>query len=244
MSIIKTKSFKLASYYKGDPASPKFALVLPGRLDTKDYPHMLSHVDYLASRGIFALTFDPPGTWESPGDIDLYTMTNYYKAIDELIEYYGNKPTVLIGHSRGGSLAMLAGMHNLAVSHIITAMSNISASKKGEGDIQNGVEISYRDTPPNDSKNKKRFDLSLSYFQDAMKYDILEDLKKCTKPKLLFLGTQDTIVKPDIVKKAYQVAAEPKELHELESEHDYRRHKEIIDEVNETIGKFLDDYKF
>lgn len=58
MNIIKTKTFELAIYEKGDSNSPKFAIVVPGRLDTKDYVHNTSLVDYLASRGYFALSFD------------------------------------------------------------------------------------------------------------------------------------------------------------------------------------------
>ena len=87
MKIIKTKTFELAVYEKGDPNSSKLAIVIPGRLDTKDYIHNTSLVDYLANRGYFALSFDPPGTWESPGDIELYTTTNLIKSVDELIEF-------------------------------------------------------------------------------------------------------------------------------------------------------------
>lgn len=93
MNIIKTKNFELAVYTKGDQDSPKLALVLPGRLDTKDYIHNTSLVDYLASQSYIALSFDPPGTWESSGNIELYTTTNYLKAVDELIEHFGNKQT-------------------------------------------------------------------------------------------------------------------------------------------------------
>jgi hypothetical protein len=79
MKILETKSFKLASYAEGDPTSARLALVLPGRLETKDYVHIKSHVAHLAGLGFYALSFDPPGTWESPGDIELYTNTNYLK---------------------------------------------------------------------------------------------------------------------------------------------------------------------
>src|SRR3989338_7497483 len=110
--MVKTNSFTLATYQKGDPISSKLALVLPGKLDTKDYAHMRSHVDFLSNLGFLALSFDPPGTWESPGDISLYTTTNYLKAVDELIEYFGNKPTFLMGHSRGASVSMIAASRN------------------------------------------------------------------------------------------------------------------------------------
>jgi len=242
MEIIKTKSFELAAYAQGDRNSPKLAILLPGQLDTKDYAHMTSHVDYLAGRGYFAFSFDPPGTWESPGSIDLYTMTNYLKAINELIGLFGNKPTILMGHSRGGSIAMLAGSSNKYVTHIIAVMSHAGPSEVDESKLTNGIKISYRDMPPNDSENKKRFDLPLNYFKDTAKHNILDGLKECSKPKLFFYSAKDILVEPEDVKATYRVVSEPKIIHELNSEHDYRRHKEIIDEVNEAVGKFLDRY--
>ena len=45
MNFVQTKGFKLAIYSKGNPKSKKLALVLPGKLDTKDYAHMKSHVE-------------------------------------------------------------------------------------------------------------------------------------------------------------------------------------------------------
>jgi len=60
--IQQTRSFKLAAYIQGKPTADGLAIVLPGKLDTKDYAHMQSHVDFLAERGYLALSFDPPGT--------------------------------------------------------------------------------------------------------------------------------------------------------------------------------------
>lgn len=241
MNIVNTPSFELAVYAQGDENSNKLALVLPGRLDTKDYPHCRSHVDFLASKGYYALSFDPPGTWESPGGIELYTMTNYLKAMHELIELLGNKPTVLVGHSRGGSMAMLGGTTIPQVTHFIAVMSRPSSSIPGDEKeyMAKGKNFSYRDTTPNNSENQVRFDLPFSYFEDAAQYNMNEDLKSCDKPKLFFYGTQDALITPDSVKEMYDYAAEPKYIHELNSEHDYRKHPEIIDEVNSVIGEFL-----
>ena len=58
MNLLKTESFELACNIQGSETAGELALVLPGRLDTKDYPHMKSHVEYLASRGYLALSFD------------------------------------------------------------------------------------------------------------------------------------------------------------------------------------------
>jgi pimeloyl-ACP methyl ester carboxylesterase len=241
MEIIKTPSFELAVYIQGDKSAKKLALVLPGRLDTKDYPHCRSHVEFLASKGYYAVSFDPPGTWESPGGIELYTMTNYLKAVNELIELLGNKPTVLVGHSRGGSMAMLGGTTIPQVTHFVAVMSRPSSSIPVDEQeyIAKGINFSYRDTPPNNSEDQVRFDLPFSYFEDAKQYNMSEDLKSCNKPKLFFYGTQDTLITPESVKEMYKYAAEPKQIHELNSEHGYRKHPEIIEEVNRVIGDFL-----
>lgn len=47
MHIVSTKNFKIAVNAKGDPDAKKVAILLPGRLDTKDYANFVSHLDYL-----------------------------------------------------------------------------------------------------------------------------------------------------------------------------------------------------
>ncbi len=222
---------------QGNPNADKLALVLPGRFDTKDDPHMRSHVEYLASKGFLALSFDPPGTWESPGGIELYTMTNYLKAINELIIQFGSRPTILMGHSRGGSMAMLAGTRNDHVIHIITVMSRPTPSKMNEKAKKSGVEIFIRDAP---SGGEKRFELPSSYFEDASQYNMLDALSKCTKPKLYILGKKDEDITPESVRDTYDKSADPKQLYEVDSDHDYRFHPKIIDEINKIVGEFLD----
>ncbi len=243
--LIKTKTFELAIYEKGDPNSSKLAIVIPGRLDTKDYIHNTSLVGYLASRGYFALSFDPPGTWESSGDIGLYTTTNCLKAVDELIEYFGCKPTLLAGHSRGGTIAMLAGPKNPHVTHFIPIFSYYGApSDPSDERIVDGKVMSYRDLPPGNTKTKeqKEFGLPLNYFEDGKQYNALSDLKNCTKPKLFFYGVEDDMNDAEDVKKAFEESAEPKIIHGLNSDHDYRYHPEIVEEVNKVVGLFLVKY--
>ncbi len=246
MTIIKLKTFEIAVYEKGYPNSSKLAIVIPGRLDTKDYINITSLVNFLASQGYFALSFDPPGTWESPGDIELCTTTNYLKVVDELIEYFGNKPTLLVGNSRGGTIAMLAGSKNFYVTHFISIFSNYGAPKyPAEDSIVNGAIVQYRDLPSGNVKTKEQkvFYLPLNYFKDGEQYNALNDLKHCLKPKLFFYGTQDTTVNPAIIKTAYKESAEPKIIHELGSTHECRFQPEIMEEINQIIGKFLEKYR-
>lgn len=237
MELITTKSFTLATIQFGDPAAEKLMLCLPGRLDTKDYAHMVAHAEYFAEHGYFVVSFDPPGTWESPGDIALYTVENYLKAIDELIEHFGDRPTVTLGHSRGGTMSMMAGIRNPHITHFVAVMSHYGPS--GRPDVAQDFQVSTRDLPPGTERTEERkeFKLPMSYFDDDTDYTGLET---CEKPKLFFYGTEDVLVTPADVRETYDVAAEPKVIHELDSDHDYRLHPAVIAEVNQVVEKFLE----
>lgn len=240
MSFIQLPTFKIAAYMMGNPHAKKLALVLPGQLDTKDYPHMRSHVDFLQKKEYLAVAFDPPGTWESPGDISIYTITNYIVAINELIAHFGNKPTILVGHSRGGSVAMLAGAAHPIVRHCVAIMSPMNSSNEKAETKARGYQPSYRDLVEDPaSPIKKKFLLPYNYYVDAKKYDVISAIKKSTKPKLFFHGTEDVLVTSEEIKEGFTIAANPKMMHELHVEHNYRLHPEAIKEVEGVIEKFI-----
>jgi hypothetical protein len=246
--LIRTKSFELAVNISGNKNSNKLALVLPGRLDTKDYPHMKGHQNCLAEKGFLAVSFDPPGTWESPGDISLYTMTNYLKAVDEIIEYFENKPTLVMGHSRGGSMAVFAGIKNAKIKMIVDIFGQYAFTPEINGGYPNkkwqssGYRLHKRELPDN-TKEFREFRLPYTFLEDQIRYDAGEELKNCLKPKLFFYGKNDITVNPEFVKTAYKISADPKELIEIDSDHDYRFKPKLIQEINQKIGIFLDKYK-
>lgn len=196
---------------------------------------------HLSTLGFYTLSFDPPGTWESPGGIGLYSSDSYLKAIHEVIEHFGNRPTLVVGHSRGGTMAMLEGVANPSVAAVIAIMSSAAPVLDEEWE-RSGTIPFYRDLPPGDgpSAEQKRFDLPYDPVMGAA--NLLHDLHLCTKPKLFMLGLHDQSVPPGLVREAYRVAAEPKRLHELNAGHGYRYTKRIIDEVNQTITKFITEF--
>lgn len=247
MNLIKTKSFELAIYSKGDKASKKLALVLPGKLDTKDYAHMKSHVDFLSTLGFLALSFDPPGTWESKGDISIYNTTNYLKAVDEVIEYCNSMPTFIVGHSRGASVAMIAGTSNKSVASFAAIMPSFSErgfdKTKDDNWKKDGFMISFRDLPPGGGEKVKQFKLPYDFFEDQIKYEMSADFKKSVKPKLIIVGKKDSIVSPNQVEELFNIISEPKRIYELDSDHDYRMDPKLIEDVNNSLYNFLKDYK-
>lgn len=245
MEIIKTKSFELATISRGDKTSEKVAILLPGRLDTKDYGNFVSHADYLAGRGFFVVAFDPPGTWDSPGGIELYTTTSYIRAVNELIDYFSNKPTLLLGHSRGAAVAIFVSA-NPTVTGIVPIMTNFGKpTPPSEEAIEQGFELWLRDLPPGTSRTKeqKEFKLPLAYWEDGKQYNAGETLKTCAKPKLLVYGTNDEFTPTDVAEKLFTQIPEPKMTKRVGCSHDYRYYSEIIKKVETELGRFLEKYR-
>ncbi len=249
MPIIKTKSFDIATYSNGDVNASKLALVLPGKLDSKDYAHMRSHVNHLASLGYFAMSIDPPGTWDSVGDVNIYTVTSYAKAVEELVEHFGNKQTVLIGHSLGGSISLLVGSRNPYVSHIGMFMSPFNFKvkindNKAKAWEEKGYAESKRDIPDKNPPEWKYFKLPYSYLIDQVKYDLTSELETCSKPKLFVYGDKDDSISAAIVKMEYEISISPKELASIDDGHGYRRNPDSISKVNTIVSSFLSKYPY
>lgn len=241
-TILQTPSFQLAANLGGNPEADQLALLLPGRLDTKNYDCFHKHLEYLADRGFHAVAIDPPGTWDSPGSIELFTTTNYIKAVQELIELFGNRPTLLLGHSRGGATATLAGANHPHVSSLVLINPSLGApTPPGSEANKTGIYTVFRDLPPGTthSGKKKQFVMSLNYFTDGAKYNDALILPTCTKPKIIFYSDQDEFNPPEKIEKLFATLPEPKELHLLHSTHDYRYYPEVVDEINRELETFL-----
>jgi pimeloyl-ACP methyl ester carboxylesterase len=241
MPFIKTKSYNLAVYERGNPDATKCAIVLPGRLESKDYIHIQSHVDLLATLGFHALAFDPPGSWESSGNIASYTVTNYLGAVNAVIEYYGNKPTLLVGHSLGGSIAMLAAANNPHVAAFITLMALANPKVQDREWRAAGKITFYRDLPPGDhtTSEQRQYDLPYSFLEDSRRYNTQSALQHCHKPKLCITGTYDTQNSPRYSPDERAHIAEPKQFIEVPSYHSYRYSQAGIDTINTIIKRFV-----
>lgn len=244
MEIIQTSNFKIAANIKGDKEAGKVAILMPGRLDTKDYANFASHLDFFAERGYYALAIDPPGTWESPGNLSDYTTSTYLKAVDELIDYLGNRPTLLLGHSRGGATAMLASSNPAVNSLVLVNAAYGKPSAPNPKEISNGVLRESRDLPPGDTRTEEQviFNLPLKYFGDGAKHDPLGSLQKFSKPKLIVHATKDEFVTLDRVKGIYDSLLDPKMFLEIDCTHDYRLYPEEISIVNLTMDKFIEKF--
>lgn len=244
MHIIQLKSFKIATITRGNPDSGRVAILLPGRLDTKDYINFPKHMEFLASQGFYTVSFDYPGTWDSPGSVE-YTTTNYIKTVNEFIDFLGNRPTLLFGHSRGGQVAMLVGCSNSNVISFAVVNSSFGPpSKPDPTKVIDGYLLEHRDLPPGDTRTQQQmqFRLSLGYWEDGMQYDCVPMLRNCTKPKLIIHGTRDKFQSLEKVRGIYEQIHNPKIFKVIESDHNYRLHANVIEEVNIALGEFIEEH--
>ena len=92
------------------------------------------------------------------------------------------------------------------------------------------------------TEQKKKFEMSLNYFEDGATYNDAEVLKLCIKPKIIFYSTHDEFNTPKEVKEIFISISEPKELHSINCTHDYRLHPEVVEEINKKVGTFIDTH--
>ncbi len=240
---IQTSKFQISAYVRGDESAEKVAIIMPGFLDTKDYAHVRSHVEFLGDRGYYAIGIDMPGTWGSSGAISDFTITNCLRVVDELLKKF-NKPAILVGHSNGGRIALHAAARNDHVSAVVAIMSplqTLSVNVQSESVKkwrETGLRLSRRDLP-NDAEKFQEFTVPLSFLEDSQRYNLVGELPKIAVPKLFVAGKQDVIILPKEVKQAYTLAAKPKRYRIVDSTHDYRRTSATVELVNEIIDQFL-----
>jgi len=244
MVRIKTPHFSLDAYIKGDKNARSAVLVLPGFLDSKDYAHLKTIVDRMAERGFYALSIDMPGTWGSSEDTAAYTYTNCLQAATEVVEKIG-KPTILVGHSNGGRLALQIASKNPAVVAVVAIMSPLyirrSTSKKDSVIKWKKEGVRHYQMPlPDDPDKSASFSIPFSFLEDSQKYPPKPLLSKIFVPKLFIAGSEDHVVTLKEVQKAYDAAAEPKRFELVNAPHVYRENVAAVDEVNDIVDSFVD----
>jgi pimeloyl-ACP methyl ester carboxylesterase len=218
----------------------KLALLLPGYLDSPDYLHLIRFEKRLNELDYKAIRLDPCGLWRT-GNTNNYTVTNYLTSIEETINNELSDNTgeiLLIGHSLGGFVAILAGEKFDEVSKIIALCP--PASYKDSSIKWKNFEYrkSKRDLPENPEEFRE-FSIPRSFAEDAERYSAIDAVKKLTKPLMIFIGLEDTVVKPELTEKLASAANDPHVVKKPDIGHDFRKSEEEINVVMNEIVKFL-----
>ena len=219
----------------------KLALLLPGYLDSPDYLHMVTFEKRLTKLGYAVERLDPCNLWKT-GDIANYSITNLLKQIKERITFYKpQQPTeiILIGHSMGGFIAIIAGNRIKEVTKIVALCPppNRYGSLK-EWQNNNGFRRSERDLP-NNSKKCRLFDVPYSYALDSLQYSASEEVKTINKPLMIFIALEDTVVPLNQTEEIVANAHNPYVVRQENMGHDFRYSQKECDLVMKEIEKFL-----
>lgn len=218
----------------------KLALLLPGFLDSPDYLHLKTFEKRLIELGYTVERLDACNLWTT-GNTSNYSITNYLKQIEERILFYKNKSPeeiILIGHSLGGLVSIIAGNKFNSVTKIVSlcAPADISnLSKKWHG---NNPKHSERDMPDN-IQSTKSFEIPHTFVEDGLQYSAIKEVKKLHKPIMIFIALGDTSVLPQETEKIIANANNPYTVRKNNMEHNFRFSQNDCEIVMKEIENFL-----
>lgn len=198
----------------------------------------------LASQGIAVLRFDFTGLGNSDGD---FANTNFSSNIDDLLaaaralEQRYQAPSLLIGHSLGGSavLAVAAQLESVKaiatigtpatadhVQHLLTDASSI-LKRQGEANVRIGL---------------RTFTIKQQLLDDIQMYASAEPIKVLKKAILIFHSPIDEIVPISEAAKIYQAAMHPKSFISLDQADHLLTHKQDAEYVALTLSAWASRY--
>ena len=218
----------------------KLALLLPGYLDSPDYLHMKTFEKGLKDIGYVVERLDPCDLWKT-GNVRNYTITNYIRQVTQRVKVYENKEleeVVLLGHSLGAFVSIIAGNRIKEVTKIVSLCS--AADRVGPSLNWKGKEVRHSERElPDDLKKFRSFDIPHIFAEDGMQYSALEEVKEIYKPLMIFIALEDKSVPPEETEKIVANANNPYVVRQPDMGHDFRHSDKECNIVMEKIKEFL-----
>jgi len=225
----------------------KLAILLPGFLDSPDYPHLVELDKELTRLGYEVVRVNPTGTWEPNADFNQYSMSHILGQVNDIVSQHPNHTIIAAGHSLGGMMSMLSAINNHSVSAAISIMgpSSFVRPEKYQERVVEWKKLPYktstRDLPENPQKTRK-LKIPYSFVEDSLQYNVADTINSITKPLLFIAGEKDALISTDHIKSIYKRANQPKALIIIKGiGHDYRKHPDEIKLVNKQVITFLHD---
>ncbi|WP_089727753.1 alpha/beta hydrolase family protein, partial [Candidatus Thiosymbion oneisti] len=160
-----------------------------------------------AENGIASLRIDFRGSGESDGDFADMTFTRQISDTLTAIEYAANLPRIdsermgLLGRSQGGLVAATAAARDdridsavlwVAVSIPYATYSDVYGSET----VQAGLNAAEGELVEASTTWGSTFELKRPFFEGLLKIDPVAEIVRFTKPLMVVVGLQDTIIKP------------------------------------------------
>ncbi len=218
----------------------KFALLLPGYLDSPDYLHFKIFKNGLEDMGYEVYPLDACHLWKENNE-STYNITNYISHIGKILDEQENKnyeEIILIGHSLGGAIAIIAGEKYKQVTKIVSLCSPVNFEHHLEKWNGRQKKISLRDLPDNPTKIRK-FHIPRNFALDAQQYSVIKKIKSLKKPTMIFIGLQDKVILPEITEQLITYGNNLFIVKEKNIGHNFRNSKKDSMRVMKSIEKFL-----
>lgn len=217
----------------------KLALLLPGYLNCPDWLDLVTIDKHLVQLGYTILRVDACNLWKT-GDTKNYSVTNYLAQIKDIIDLYKQKTEeiILVGHSLGASVAIIAGSKFSEVTKVISLCPEVDFNKSVEKWTDTGIRHSKR-ALPNDPSRYREFDIPKSFVEDKIKYSMPEALEKLNKPLMVLVGMQDN---KNIPEDTIKVIKYINNVHLVKIEgmgHSFRKTSEEAERVAVEVEKYL-----
>ena len=201
---------------------------------------------------ITVTSFDTTNTlWESDWNYENATVTNYYKDLEDVIEWvktqsFYQEPFYLTGRSLWWiCISLYTQKHPnsvKALAPISTIVSGqLSMKTKNSDDLDNWKSTWYL-IKESVSKPWVIRKLKWSHMEDRLKYDLLKNVDKLNMPVLLIVWEKDNSTPAEHQKILYKELKWEKELHIIKwASHAFRKQEEL-DEVYNIFDKWIKRY--
>lgn len=224
----------------------KLAVFMPGFLDSKDYPDLVTLAEVVNELGLTAVRFDPIGTWDSEGDEHDYCATEYLHNLRSVIDYMeaeNQQPfdcIVVGGKSLGGFISTVYASADERISAVVSIVAPTSLKRdRGISWETDGVRYSTRDLP-GDPSQTRAFSVPWAHALDAEQYDVVAAVKKLHIPILFVAGEKDDKIPPEKVQALYEQANEPKQFIVVpDATHDYRFNEAHLKQIKDITKDFV-----
>lgn len=227
------------------PGSDMFALVVPGFLDSGSGVGASTLAKAIHASGRTAITFDPRGTWRSPGPVAHLAPTVQVRGTLDVVRSQRRHGRVaLIGHSLGAYVACLAAAQEERVTDIVAIMPPRCFVWPRDYDPGRDTWRGARQFAVPYGSSTWQFRVPRSVVDDALTHDLPAVLSGFDeRVRILFVaGTQDETIPAREVRRLYDECGTPhKQWSLLPVGHDYRDRPDHRKLVNDTVLQWLSE---
>jgi alpha-beta hydrolase superfamily lysophospholipase len=198
----------------------------------------------LTEHDIAVLRFDMTGIGESEGN---FTDTNFttqladFDAVSKYVSVNYEPPSLAIGHSLGGCVAVYSAIKNRAIKGAVIIGSPSEPSNLSIKLRRTKQQCKSEGTAVRDIGGVK-YKFSSQFFDDIETYHMQRDIPKLHKPLLILHSPLDTYSSIDNAETTFRNANQPKSLISLDDIDHLMLKKHDANYVGQLIGTWFEKY--